>query len=186
MAFFLKAKPQLRGDHGSSCVSISNQHSGFAENPLFNSEAYQAPDALKQIGSNLTSSSWTLRICLGFFHSTSISGCNVGILAALQTHTHTEWIFATEVRRVSVHSAWLRSGSPRRCGDTGSSPVCLWPPSNLPCRCRCSRPSNRPSSSRTTAAGSPRCPALLSHNQIITLFKNDSEVGKYFNNSCGK
>lgn len=79
-------------------------------------------------------------------------------------HSHPQANVCCPTQRASLHSASL---SPRRCEDTGSSPACLWPPSIRPCRRRCSLPSNRPSSSRTTAAGNPRCLALMTRNYVL-------------------
>lgn len=56
---------------------------------------------------------------------------------------------------------------PRRSQGIGSSPVCLWPPSSRPCRCRCFLPLYRLSSSQTTVAGNLRCLALMTQKHVF-------------------
>lgn len=79
------------------------------------------------------------------------------------THSHRQTLVAKLKERPCTQPVWC----PRRCEDTGSSPVCLWPPSIRPCRRRCSLPSNHPSSSRTTVAGNPQCLALSTQNYVL-------------------
>lgn len=75
--------------------------------------------------------------------------------AGLLTHTHTCRLWET---------FWTR-----RSQGTGSSPVCLWPPSIHPCRRRCSLLWNHLSSSQTTAAGNPQCLGLMKKNSAYLL-----------------
>lgn len=100
------------------------------------------------------------------------SGCGVCSYTLIFSLTTTGKHFVAQLKeRPCTQPVWC----PRRCEDTGSSPVCLWPPSSRPCRRRCSRLSNRPSSSQTTVAGNPRCLALSTQNYVLScLIKREA------------
>lgn len=81
----------------------------------------------------------------------------LGILGVVASFT--SWfkhVFLTGVSNSLWEPFWFR-----RSQGTGSSPVCLWPPSIHLCRRRCFLLWNHPSSSQTTAAGSPQCLVLM-------------------------